>query len=300
MPVRNKRDIAGNDRVFRATRETAQRCGDPDRRGCTRPWFAGRFARRPCRRSGVRRLPDPTGSAPAESDLRVRSCQDTSLALRCGVIFPVVERAPGDGGGLLDGIDRIVAGLVFRYRPPLVCVVRIRRWFDHRWLSFSGRGRVNMTIPWPAPEVALDEFHQDKLTFPPFAPTRVAAEHHWERTSAGNYVRAVPGFRVHRRMRQHSSANLQRRVADLVASGLFVWFSSPAEHDDRASVLVYVVNDGVTIPWFASLRAEPTGWTLGEVKGLGRPEVEELLDHPPTIHREPAAQTPWRRERWRR
>jgi hypothetical protein len=30
----------------------------------------------------------------------------------------------------------------------------------------------------------------------------------------------------------------------------------------------------------ASLRAGPAAWTLAEVKGLGRPEVEELLGHP--------------------
>lgn len=197
--------------------------------------------------------------------------------------FPVAERTSADAG-FLDCVDRVVAGLVFRYRPRLVCIVRIRRWFDHRWLSFSGKGRVFFDPPWPSHVgVSLDEFHQEKLTFPPFAPTRVATEHHWERTSEGNYARAAERFRIHSAERQHSSANLQRRVADLTDSALFVWFSSTSEKDERGSMMVYVVNGGVTIPWFASMRPAHTGWTLGEVRGLGRAEVQELLDHPPGV-----------------
>jgi hypothetical protein len=200
------------------------------------------------------------------------------------MLFPVAKRASADAGGFMDCVDRVVAGLVFRYRPHVVCVIRIRRWFDHRWLRFSGKGRVFFDPPWPSHVgVALDEFYQEHLTFPPFVPTRVAAEHHWERTSEGNYARAAPRFLVHPLERQHSSSNLQRRIADLTDSGLFVWFSSTREKDDRGSILVYIVNDGATIPWFASMKIAPAGWVLGEVKGLGRAEVQELLDHPPGV-----------------
>ena len=199
--------------------------------------------------------------------------------------YPTVTRADGDATGFLDAVDRVIAGLVFRYRPQLVCSVRIRRWFDHRWLEFSGKGRVFFDAGWPPshPNVALDEFRQDQLTFPPFTPKRVAAEHHWERRDNGSYTRASPRFLVHRRARQRSSTNLQRRIVDLASSGLFVWFSSTNSNDARASILVYIVNGGVTIPWFASMKCEAMMWTLGEVKGLGRPEVQELLQHPPGV-----------------
>jgi hypothetical protein len=113
--------------------------------------------------------------------------------------------------------------------------------------------------------------------------TRVATEHHWERASDGEYGRAVGRFRIHREERQHSSANLQRRVVDLTDSGLFVWFSSTSAKDTRGSLLVYIVNDGTTIPWFASMKTDGDGWSLGEVKGLGRAEVEEFLGHPPGV-----------------
>jgi hypothetical protein len=198
--------------------------------------------------------------------------------------YPVTERESTDAVAFADGVDRVVAGLVFRYRPPLVCIVRVRRWFDHRWLTFSGKGRVFFDPPWPSHVgVALDEFHQQQLTFPPFPPTRVATEHHWQRASDGSYAQVVGRFRVHRLQRRRSSSNLQRRVADVADPALFVWFSSTSAKDTRGSILVYIVNDGSTIPWFAALRVDASGWTLGDVKGLGRAEVAELLDHPPGV-----------------
>lgn len=196
--------------------------------------------------------------------------------------FPYLHRSSEDAPGFIDAVDRVVAGLVFRYRPPLVCIVRIRRWFDHRWLSFSGMGRVFFDPPWSWHiGIALEEFHQEKLTFPPFAPTRVATEHHWQRRTDGDYEVGPGDFQVHRSRRRRSAANLQRRVADLTESALFVWFSSTSQSDKRGSMLVYIVNDGATIPWFASMQMNATGWALGDVKGLGRVEIAEFLEHPP-------------------
>ena len=198
--------------------------------------------------------------------------------------FPVVERMGTDASGFLDSIDRVVAGLVFRYSPRLVCLVRIHKWFDHRWLGFSGKGRVFFDPPWPSHVgVSLDEFHQEQLTFPPFAPSRVATETQWTRHGDGDYAEGAGPFRVHSAERAHSSSNLQRRIVDLTESALFVWFSSSSAKDSRGSMLVYIVNGGSTIPWFASMKCDPTSCALGEVKGLGRAEVQELLQHPPGV-----------------
>lgn len=203
--------------------------------------------------------------------------------------FPTVERIAADAISFVDAVDRVVAGLVFRYRPPLVALVRIRKWFDHRWLRFSGLGRVFVDPPWPSHAgVALREHHQEQLTFPPFAPTRIAGESHWLRSAGGGYTLAADPPRIHRLERQHSSANLQRRVAGVAATALYVWFSSSSASDGRGSMLVYAVNAGEAIPWFASMRADAGTWSLGEVKGLGRAEIAELLEHPPGVRRGPS------------
>jgi hypothetical protein len=171
--------------------------------------------------------------------------------------FPVAEREATDASGFLDKVDLVVAGPVFRYAPQLVCLVRIHKWFDHGWLGFSGKGRVFFDPPWPSHAgVSLDEFHQEQLTFPPFAPSRVTSERHWVRQSDGRYALGEAPFRVHSSERRRSSSNLQRRIVELTDSGLFVWFSSSSLSDTRGSILVYSVHAGSTIPWFASIRRD--------------------------------------------
>jgi hypothetical protein len=201
-------------------------------------------------------------------------------------MFPTVARTADDADGFADAVDRMIAGLCFRYRPELACVIRIKRWFDHRWLGFSGKGRVRFSF-WTGMrgdrDVALHPFRQDRLTFPPFTPNRVASEDHWERWLDGNYSRVPRHMRVHRPWREHSAYNLHRRVADVTSSGLFVWFSSTSAADRRASVMVYIVDGDTIAPWFAAMHERDGAWTLGEIDGLGRLEIQELLDHPPGV-----------------
>lgn len=201
--------------------------------------------------------------------------------------FPAIELTDVDAPAFVCNVDHIVAGMIFRYRPALVCLIRVRRWFDHQWLGYSGKGRVPFDSPFLShPGVSLDAMHLDTLTFPPFAPTRVVSEQHWQRTSQGNYEETAPAFVIHRPERRHSSAYLQRRVAAQAASALYVWFSTTDNNIDRGSVMVYTVDNKRTSCWFASLHrdVDPTKpWRLHEVKGLGRCEVRELLDHPPGV-----------------
>lgn len=206
--------------------------------------------------------------------------------MRLAATYPGIDRDPADDDAYVACVERIVAGMVFRFRPGRVCVIRVKRWFDHRWLRFSGKGRVPFDAPSPShPGVALDEVYADQLTFPPFAPTRIASEHHWSRRADGDYELIDDGFRVHRSDRAHSATNLHRRVADETDGALFVWFSSGDARDGRGSVMVHSVCDGVPLPWFASLVQSDGRWDVAEVKGLGRQEVRELLDHPPGIRR---------------
>lgn len=206
--------------------------------------------------------------------------------MRRAVKFPGIDRLPADDVAYVECVERIVAGMVFRFRPERVCVVRVKRWFDHRWLRFSGNGRVPFDSPSLShPGVALDEVYADQLTFPPFAPTRIASEHHWSRRADGDYDLIDDGFRVHGSQRTHSATNIHRRVADVTDAGLFIWFSSGDARDGRGSVMVHSVCDGVPLAWFVSLVRRDGRWDAAEVKGLGRQEVRELLEHPPGLSR---------------
>ena len=37
-------------------------------------------------------------------------------------------------------VNRIISDVLVQNRPKAVYVIHIARWFDHKWLEFSGRG----------------------------------------------------------------------------------------------------------------------------------------------------------------
>jgi hypothetical protein len=156
--------------------------------------------------------------------------------------------------------------------------VRIANWFDHKWLRYSGIGRVafdgGLLI-----HTALDEFRQEQITFPPFTPNRVVTQHYLCRTTRGDFEEQAPAELVHRAERAHSAKNLHRRIADISRSAVFLWFSSRSASNGRGSVMAYSVGSQGVDAWYAGLRYD-TGWRLGQVKGVSRPEVEAYLSEP--------------------
>src|SRR5262249_32248596 len=132
-------------------------------------------------------------------------------------------------------IDRIAVRLFKQADYEEVFIVEIKNWFDHKWLKFSGIGRVPFRhVGDSQPQVALDEFFQEKITFPPFTPNRILRQQ-WH--PAEELKRSVPVHYTKRR--EHSCWNLQRRVTDYAKSALFVWFSSGTKTNDRGSLMVY-------------------------------------------------------------
>ena len=120
---------------------------------------------------------------------------------------------PDDDPAFLNCVDRIIAGLIDRHSPEELYLIRIANWFDHKWLRFSGIGRVayhGMTsIP-----TALGEFSQEQLTFPPFTPNRIVTQHYFCRGSGGDFSEQPPAHLVHRTKCAHSTqlASPRRQV----------------------------------------------------------------------------------------
>ena len=89
----------------------------------------------------------------------------------------IIDLAPtaGDDPAFTQIVSTLAAALVRDVRPRELRTIRIAGWFDHRWLDFSGKGCVYFDADYPSshPCVALDEFRQDRTTFPPFTPRRV-------------------------------------------------------------------------------------------------------------------------------
>jgi hypothetical protein len=96
-------------------------------------------------------------------------------------------------------------------------VVRVRGWFDHKWLRFSGNGLVPFQHFLSRHQgVAIGAFHQEKLTFPPFSPKRIVAEEHFATFDTPNPKS------IHSRHRQRSAPNRHRRVENYGRSLLAV------------------------------------------------------------------------------
>ena len=61
-----------------------------------------------------------------------------------------------DDPAFLTALNGLLANLVDAYRPGEVHFIRIDRWFDHKWLRYSGKGRVGFH-GWRI-DTALDAF----------------------------------------------------------------------------------------------------------------------------------------------
>jgi len=193
----------------------------------------------------------------------------------------IIDLAPaaGDDPAFTQIVSTIAAALVRDTRPRELRTIRIAGWFDHRWLDFSGKGRVYFDAGFPSshPCVSLDAFRQDRTTFPPFTPRRVLEERRYLRTDpdVGTQVTATPP--VHPRRLRPSSRNLHRRVATAIPDGAFVWFSSDSAPLRRAAVMVYVAHGDLVDTWYASFLGDRGDWRIGRVHGSSPVAVAAML-----------------------
>lgn len=91
-----------------------------------------------------------------------------------------------DDPAFIDSLNALVLSYANSRLPEQVWIILIDNWFDHKWLRFSGNGAAawqrevgGMTLNrfgldrW---DTVKAEFHRNKLTFPPFNPSRVIAQ----------------------------------------------------------------------------------------------------------------------------
>jgi len=184
-----------------------------------------------------------------------------------------IRRQPFDDRTFLTAVSGLLARLVNDFEPDQVCAIRLSKWFDHKWLGYSGRGRVAFPYGYPHIDIALDEHFQDKITLPPFNPKQVTAEYHWRKTATG-YTRLRQPDLVHRRVLEHSSANLHRRISSRWPSIVLMWFSSNTGSNEQGSVMVYALTRYAQSIWYASF-ARRGGWRVDRVKGVRKEKVQE-------------------------
>ena len=180
--------------------------------------------------------------------------------------------ANDDDRVFMANLNGLVARLAAEDEPEVVYAIRVNKWFDHKWLRFSGKGRVAFDYGYGDRDTALDSKWQENLTFPPFNPKQVTDQVSWSHSAEG-YRKTEVENPLHKPERRHSASNLQNRVSRFTKSGLFVWFSGSTKSNERASVMVYRISDSTETAWYASLGGEH-GWKVDRVKGIDRDTVQ--------------------------
>jgi len=185
----------------------------------------------------------------------------------------------GDDPEFVELVKHVIAGCVRDGFPRTIIVIEIDNWFDHKWLGFSGMGRVGFGFYGDYlvdMDTALDEFRQDQITLPPFSPRRVIAEYCFQRDASGNYSSHNPRPYLHERKPAPSSRNLHKRIVDQIDSALLVWFSSNTKQNLRGSLMIYEVKGSEVHPWYAGFAKEQE-WRVLQTKGITPEQVQSLI-----------------------
>ena len=173
-----------------------------------------------------------------------------------------IESDETDESDFLGVVSRIMLNVVERYAPADLYVVRIRNWFDYKWVGFGGKvgGAVGV--------------HSTELIIPPFKPSRVLSEGTFSRNSSGDYARVQSAARLH--IDIPSESNLRRKIQAVSESGVFIWYSSNSRPNLRGSLMVYKsLHDGAE-GWYAAFKKTDV-WRISRQQGIGREELAMLV-----------------------
>ena len=180
-----------------------------------------------------------------------------------------------DDPSFIELLNSLVEGLLADFNPERFWIIQIDNWFDHKWLKFSGNGAIASEIPLEGWDTVKTGFYQDKVTFPPFTPNRVLGQWSYVRMAEGYKESTFPSL-PHDTQRQHTNANLHRRVQDFDSSASFLWYSSGTVSNGRGSVMFYNTASGRIGYWFAAFKRQQE-WALHATKGASNSDVERFL-----------------------
>ena len=80
----------------------------------------------------------------------------------------------GDAPEFIHMVNTIMETMVFQYSIKEIVFVKIKNWFDHKWLNYSGKTVVPFDFGGLIErDVALENVWRDKISIPPFNPKRV-------------------------------------------------------------------------------------------------------------------------------
>jgi len=181
-----------------------------------------------------------------------------------------IKTLEGDSVDFIHILEELVNRLITRDVIAEIKLIKIKNWFDHKWLNYSGKGIVHFTETTHPDKIALKNFWRDKVTVPPFTPNRIVSEIRYHRVQTGNKM-----FEKGLHNWQRSTDNQNNQNDNKSDNGLFIWYSSDTEKNQQGSIMGYRVDLDDLDTWYVSVENR-NGWTVTKTKGINWDELKDL------------------------
>jgi len=184
----------------------------------------------------------------------------------------LIKTEEGDSVEFIQQINSILEAWADHEGIGDVVLIKIKNWFDHKWLNFSGKKIVRFETMHPdfARQEALEPHWMKEITIPPFNPNRVISSKYVRLEDTGNpqIEDAIHGYK-------RSTETSHHLVKDYISNGLLLWYSSNTLTNQKGSLMVYTSRNGQVDTWYALFEIID-GWKITKAKGIDLEKVRSL------------------------
>jgi hypothetical protein len=176
----------------------------------------------------------------------------------------------GDANEFIEIMDKIIMGLVEKFQIDEILLVKIKNWFDHKWLNYSGKSVVQFQGGHLI-ETALQDEWREKITVPPFNPNRVLSETFYRIRQTDNKI-----FENSLHKTKNSNENIHNRITNYSTNGLFVWYSSDTKINKKGCLMIYRVDNGFVETFYVSFE-NTNEWKIKQTKDITPNELTTFM-----------------------
>ena len=183
-----------------------------------------------------------------------------------------IEADKDDAEEFVEIVNKLMSRTIFQWGIDEIMNIKIKNWFDHKWLNYSGKKIIHFENTQHPDKIALTHDWKKRITFPPFNPNRVLSEQFFRKRPTGNRQ-----FEKVLHKQQRSTDNQLNLVSNKTKNGLYVWYSSNSHVNGQGSLMMYRVDNEKVETWYASI-VKKDGWKIGQTKGIGKNELQSMLE----------------------
>ena len=169
-------------------------------------------------------------------------------------------------------VERIIDNLIRIYNFDEISIVKVKNWFDHKWLNYSGKSIIHFEGTPNPDKVAITNVWKKKITVPPFNPNRILDEKLIRRKGHSNPIFEKVLHKV-----QRSTDNLDNYIHLISDKGLLVWYSSNSKINNQGCIMVYMIENDDIDSWYVSFENR-YDWIVKDSKGINLKVINRLID----------------------